>query len=89
MTTLANSDGEATYGYLVEGSNGNSIFLPAAGYCTGSTPSLDGTNGHYWSSTPNADDSDNAYAIGLGSSGYGVYDDYSRYYGRSVRPVSE
>lgn len=75
-------------GYRVTGTNGNSIFLPAAGYRFGTSLSDAGSGGRYWSSTRLAS---NAYgASGLyfnsdrqyGSSG-------SRYYGRSVRPVAE
>ena len=43
-------------GYLVTGSNGNSLFLPAAGYRNDndSSPILVGTYGDYWTSTLNA-----------------------------------
>ena len=40
-------------GYNVTGPNGNSIFLPAAGYRIGSSLFNDGDYGNYWSSTPN------------------------------------
>ena len=39
-------------GYKVTGPNGNSIFLPAAGYCYGSSRNHVGWYGYYWSSTP-------------------------------------
>ena len=39
-------------GYLVTGSTGNSIFLPAAGYCFGSSLIYAGSNGFYWTSSP-------------------------------------
>ena len=54
-------------GYLVTGNNGNSIFLPAAGYrsCNGDEGDV-GTNGDYWSSTPF--DSGNAWGLGFYSS---------------------
>ena len=87
-TTQENSDGEDVNGYLVEGTNGNSIFLPAAGYRYGSSLNYAGTYGHYWSSTPYASDSLNAFYLYFRSSYHCVY--YSnRYGGRSVRPVSE
>ena len=88
-TTQENSDGEAVNGYLVEGTNGNSIFLPAAGGRNGSSLSLAGTNGYCWSSTPIASSSYYAYNLFFYSSGHHVSDDGNRYYGRSVRPVSE
>ena len=61
----------------------NSVFLPAAGYCSNGSV-LDQSNyGYYWSSTP--DGSYGAYHLFFGS-GYqlGYYD---RYYGCSVRAV--
>lgn len=74
------------YGRRVTGPNGNSIFLPAAGYRYGSSSYYVGSDGGYWSSTP--DD-------GLGACSLDFYsgDRYwnwdSRYYGLPVRPVSE
>ena len=38
-------------GYRVTGANGNSIFLPAAGYRHGENSSGELSEGHYWSST--------------------------------------
>ena len=66
--------------------NGNSIFLPAAGYYDGDTPFNQGSSGYYWSSTPN--DAYNAYLLYFGS-GYRSTDWYYRYRGRSVRLVAE
>ena len=87
-TTQENSDGEDVNGYLVEGSNGNSIFLPAAGARDGSSLYNAGTLGHYWSSTPNASGSNYAYYLYFISSSRNVNFSYW-YLGRSVRPVSE
>lgn len=56
-------------------SNGNSIFLPAAG-----------SNGYYWSSSLNPDYPYNAYYLYFNSSKVGVGNNY-RYDGQSVRPV--
>ena len=75
-------------GYLVTGPNGNSIFLPAAGYRLGSSSYYVGSDGYYWSSTPNEDYDYGAYDLTFGSGDHDwgwVY----RYDGRSVRPVSE
>lgn len=67
--------------------NGNSIFLPAAGSRDGTDLSNAGSYGYYWSSSL---DTDVAYrARGVGFSTDFVYGYYYRYYGRSVRPVSE
>ena len=66
--------------------NGNSIFLPAAGYRNDGSLYDAGSYGDYWSSSLRAGNSSGAYDVGFNSS-Y-VYGDYSgRYYGQSVRPV--
>ena len=75
-------------GYKVTGPNGNSIFLPAAGYRDGSSLSRAGKRGIYWSSSPYESNDLNAYYMGFNSSGHGVHW-YYRNYGQSVRPVSE
>ena len=75
-------------GYKVTGPNGNSIFLPAAGYRNGSSLFSAGSYGDYWSSTPYEYDDDGAYDLYFYGSGHFMYDGY-RYYGRSVRPVLE
>lgn len=74
-------------GYEVKSKkNGNSIFLPVAGYCTGDTPSNQGSSGCYWSSTPYG--IDGAYRLNL--SFYGRRTDWIyRNIGHSVRPVAE
>ena len=75
-------------GYKVTGPNGNSIFLPAAGYRNGSSLYYAGSYGGYWSSTPREDSSDDAWNLYFTSSVQ--YMNYGhRYYGRSVRPVTE
>ena len=74
-------------GYKVTGPNGNHIFLPAAGYRYGSSPYFAGERSYYWSSTPE-ENYDYAYYLYFDSSSRTV-DWFIRYYGRSVRPVSE
>ena len=74
-------------GYEVKSkTNGNSIFLPAAGYRGGSVLFDAGSEGRYWSSSLNTAYSDNARYLYFDS---GVHDWYGnhRYYGFSVRPV--
>ena len=67
-------------------SNGNSIFLPAAGYRGGTSLSSAGSYGSYWSRSLNTSGSDSAYGLYFNSSG--IRTNYSyRYYGQSVRPV--
>lgn len=75
-------------GYKVTGPNGNSIFLPAAGYCCGSSLDAAGEYGGYRSSTPYEIGTQNAYYLYFNSSRHYVYW-YYRFCGQSVRPVSE
>lgn len=72
-------------GYKVTGPSGASIILPAAGYrdCSGSVY-LVGSNGYYWSSTPNG--SDRAWDLGFNSIEVRMRN-YDRCIGRSVRLV--
>ena len=75
-------------GRLVTGPNGNSIFLPAAGYWYGTGLGHTGSNGEYWSSSLYAVTPSDAWFVSFSSgSVYRSYDD--RYYGRPVRPVTE
>ena len=78
-------------GQLVTGPNGNSIFLPAAGYRYGTYLYDRGSYGHYWSATLFEDDS--AYNL-IFNGGYydcGAYCHSfgNRYDGLTVRPVTE
>ena len=75
-------------GYKVIGPNGNSIFLPAAGYCHWSSHYGVGEGGDYWCSTPYKSLGYYAYYLGFGSGGHLVTWG-NRYYGYTVRPVSE
>ena len=73
-------------GYRVTGPNGNSIYLPAAGWRYGSSTNCVGSKGYYWSSTPY--DSDYAYCLFLDSDYHYVYWFY-RGYGRPIRLVKQ
>ena len=68
-------------------SNGNSIFLPAAGYRLNTSLIYAGSYGYYWSRSLNTSYSYNAYRqyFNAGNNIYTNSDD--RYYGYSVRPV--
>ena len=75
-------------GYKVTGPNGNSIFLPAAGYRYGSSLDYAGSVGCYWSSTSHGSDGDYACRPHFSSDNH--YMGYSRrYFGHCVRPVLE
>lgn len=75
-------------GYKVTSkTNGNSIFLPAAGYYDGSKQSRVGTGLSYWSSSLDTDFPLCAWLLDYFSSIRTNYD--LRYYGFSVRPVTQ
>lgn len=74
-------------GYKVTGPNGNSISLPAAGFCdcNGGVYCV-GFNGYCWSSSPK--DSEDAWYLFFYSGNVGMGKDYPCY-GRSVRLVQD
>ena len=74
-------------GYKVTGPNGNSIFLPAAGWRQGTDSCVVGGSGDYWSSTLSS--SKSSFARHLGFSGYHDPGSRGRFHGLSVRPVTE
>ncbi len=75
-------------GYLVEGKNGNVIFLPAAGHRYYASLSGAGSYGIYWSRTLCSDYPSFAWFLDFNSNSSGVYGSSGyRYCGRSVRPV--
>ena len=67
-------------------SNGNSIFLPAAGYRYDASLGRAGSYGYYWSRSLYASSSYYAFSLYFGSSSIDWYGN-DRDYGRSVRPV--
>ena len=75
-------------GYKVTGPNGNSIFLPAAGYRYGTSSYSVGSYGYYWSATLNESSTHYAWNLYFDSGGHYMYDDY-RSHGHTVRPVTE
>ena len=83
-TTWTTQNG--VYGRKVTGKNGNSIFLPAAGYRGSSSLYRAGSYGYYWSSLLSEIFPYGAYGLYFYSDNYNWYDNY-RYYGRSVRAV--
>jgi uncharacterized protein (TIGR02145 family) len=77
-----------TYGRLFTASNGNSIFLPAAGRRDHNGHHTVGIIGHYWSSTQDPKDSRAAYMLNFESNYVRWQYYYDRYRGLTVRPVS-
>ena len=73
-------------GHLLTGPNGNSMFLPAAGYRDGSSLEYVGTYGNYWSRSLYSYLPDRVYCIYLDSQ-YWDSEDISRYYGHVIRAV--
>ena len=74
-------------GRLFTASNGNSLFLPAAGYRWDGELGSAGSYGIYWSSSLYTDGPDLAVVLYFNSGGTSV--DFYRGYGFSVRPVLE
>ena len=68
--------------------NGNSIFLPAAGYRGGTSLDRREEDGSYWSSTPYESGTQYAYGLNFFSSNHLTGWGY-RGYGLAVRPVAE
>ena len=75
-------------GYKVTGPNGNSIFLPAAGWRQGTDSCVVGGSGDYWSSTLSSSASDFVRYLRFTSSRRRT-DRNFRSFGQSVRPVTE
>ena len=75
-------------GYIVTGANGKSIFLPAAGYRKDDGISVEGSQGHYWSSSLMIDYSPDAWYLRFKSDNVPCKPYHRhRYYGYSIRPV--
>ena len=77
-----------TNGYKVTGTNGNSIFLPAAGCRYYTSLDYAGSHGLYWSSSLDSGYSRYAYSLYFYSGGVG-WRTYYRSYGFSVRAVCQ
>ena len=74
------------YGRLFTASNGNSLFLPAAGSRWGGYLDDAGSGGYYWSSSLNTSNPYDAWYFNFNSGNYSMYDN-DRDNGRSVRAV--
>ncbi len=78
-------------GFKITGPNGNSVFLPAAGYSGGTTVDAKGVSGCYWCSTPADNDSYhlNGYYFQLNQSAGPKTASGLRKWGLTIRPVSD
>lgn len=87
-TWINDYNGSGVNGRLVTASNGNSIFLPAAGYRGCTSLNSAGYFGEFWSSSLYTDNLEDAWLVYFDPSD--VYRSYGfRYCGSSVRPVTE
>lgn len=75
-------------GYLVTGSNENSIFLPAAGCQRDGTILHGGYTGCYWSKTLYESDTQHAHLLYFNNDSYSYKFRNFRVDGRSVRPIT-
>ena len=88
-TWTTNYNGTGVKGQIVTATNGNSIFLPAAGYRRITNLDDAGSYGYYWSSSLNTDKPSIAWYVNFNSGTVRRRDYGYRSYGQSVRPVSE
>ena len=73
-------------GYKITATNGNHIFLPAAGYFNGASHYYADIQGYYWSSNLNESVQLTSYYMYLDANNR-IRKDISRGYGLSIRPV--
>lgn len=80
-------ESDSIAGYKIIGKNGNSIFLPAAGFYLDTELVKEGGSGHYWTSTA-FNDMFNAYTFTFMNGSFNLTWN-GRYFGRVIRPVTE
>ena len=88
-TWTTNYNGTGVKGQIVTATNGNSIFLPAAGYRRDTKLYDAGSYGYYWSSSLNTDKPSITWYVNFNSGTVRRRDYGYRSYGQSVRPVSK
>lgn len=74
------------YGWRVTGTNGNSIYLAAAGSASGNRVAGVGEFGRYWTSTLHEGGNCSAYNLRFNRATCELVDD-TRFYGRTIRPI--
>ena len=80
--------GTGVNGRKFTGSNGNSIFIPAAGWCCNGSVNYVGIYGDVWSSSLDTSYNYNAWCLYFNSGDCGMYG-ILHYFGRSIRPVTD
>ncbi len=85
-TTVTLTTQNGVNGRLFTAANGNSLFLPAAGYRDGGSLGRTGDYGLFWSGSLYTDNPSSAWFFYFISNDFGMNGDH-RYYGQSVRPV--
>lgn len=88
-TWTDNYNSTGVRGRIVTASNGNSIFLPAAGGRYEADLYDPNYSGFYWSSSLSTIFPSRAYGVFFDANSFYRIGDEDRYYGSSVRPVSE
>ena len=84
---ITNYNGSGVNGYKFTSKiNGNSIFIPAAGYCNSGSVGNVGNRGYVWSSSLNTSNHSLAWSLGFNSGDCNMYYNY-RCNGQSVRGV--
>lgn len=74
-------------GRLFTASNGNSLFVPAAGYHTGNRICHAGRNGYYWLNSLFSNNSNIAWSFNFQAGGCYMVNYRARHHGQSVRAV--
>ena len=87
-TTVTWTTQNGVYGCKFTGCNGNSIFLPAAGYRNEGILINAVSGGYYWSSSLDTSYLSNVWELYFNLSYYGVDSGY-RVFGQPVRPVQD
>lgn len=87
-TRVTDYNGSGINGELVTATNGNSIFLPEAGYRSDTFLNSVGTVGDYWSSSLITNNPSSAWMVNFNPSSVRRFTE-NRYRGCSIRPVYE
>ena len=80
--------GTGVNGRKFTGSNGNSIFIPAAGWCCNGSVNYVGIYGDVWSTSLDTSYNYNAWYLAFNSGDCGMYG-ILHYFGRPIRPVTD